>query len=374
MRKVIFMFLILLAAVVSISVYAFNPGFKAPAQKLSGQGADIKGPQAGSAPVGENCVAYVGGRGITREEFRFFLLPIKGEMELEADADDYLTREIFWAGGQDGVDPNPAAKNRALDSVHEFAVELLRAQAEGIDTDEEDTRKLNGQIDEYVRAIGEHIGTDGKEDFERQCGIPVDKYKQVGAENILAQEYEKRQKMKIRPAGAEVEKYYEDNLEIYQEARVRHILIQTGDPDTRQPFPQDRLEGAKQRAYDLLDRVKKGEDMAGLAKQYSEDPGSKYDGGEYVFRRGEMVKEFEDWSFDSRVGDVGLVKTEFGYHVMKLEGKTSFDDIRAQVEKDLVGEIYAEQLAQWKKDPRYKLVINNSVFDSIKVNVPYSPE
>ena len=87
-----------------------------------------------------------------------------------------------------------------------------------------------------------------------------------------------------------------------------------------------------------------------------------------------MVKEFEDWSFDSRVGDVGLVKTEFGYHVMKLEGKTSFDDIRAQVEKDLVGEIYAEQLAQWKKDPRYKLVINNSVFDSIKVNVPYSPE
>jgi len=70
-----------------------------------------------------------------------------------------------------------------------------------------------------------------------------------------------------------------------------------------------------------MDRIRKGEDFAALAKKYSEDPGSKNSGGLIdFFSTGAMVKPFEDLAFSLKVGEVGgPVKTEYGYHIIKLE-------------------------------------------------------
>ena len=71
-------------------------------------------------------------------------------------------------------------------------------------------------------------------------------------------------------------------------------------------------------AQEILEKIKKGESFANLAGQYSID-GSKRRGGDLgEFAKGAMVKPFEEAAFALKVGEVsGVVKTEFGYHIIK---------------------------------------------------------
>lgn len=71
-------------------------------------------------------------------------------------------------------------------------------------------------------------------------------------------------------------------------------------------------------AKEILERIKKGESFAKLAEQYSID-GSRRRGGDLgSFKRGMMVKPFEDAAFALQKGEMsGLVKTQFGYHIIK---------------------------------------------------------
>ena len=68
-----------------------------------------------------------------------------------------------------------------------------------------------------------------------------------------------------------------------------------------------------------------GADFGALALEFSDCP-SRYEGGELVFRKGVMVQEFEQWSFAADIGDTGIVKTTFGYHVMQMVDRTGFED------------------------------------------------
>lgn len=81
---------------------------------------------------------------------------------------------------------------------------------------------------------------------------------------------------------------------------------------------------AKKRAEDILRRAKNGENFAALAKQYSEDDGSKSSGGDLGwFGKGVMVKEFEDAVFALKVNQISpdLVQSQFGYHIIKKTGE-----------------------------------------------------
>lgn len=72
----------------------------------------------------------------------------------------------------------------------------------------------------------------------------------------------------------------------------------------------------------MLKRARAGEDFAKLAKEYSDDPGSKDTGGEYTFARGKMVPEFEAAAFSLNTNQVSdIVQTQFGYHIIKLYEK-----------------------------------------------------
>jgi len=72
-------------------------------------------------------------------------------------------------------------------------------------------------------------------------------------------------------------------------------------------------------AQELMARIKSGESFEAIAKQYSQCP-SKSKGGDLgYFGKGQMVKKFEDAAFAGKKGEVvGPVKTEFGYHLIKI--------------------------------------------------------
>ena len=137
-------------------------------------------------------------------------------------------------------------------------------------------------------------------------------------------------------AEGDVDRYFTDHAGDFDEVRVRHILISTQPPPPDDPDSpktdksgekpkQLTKEEARAKAQQLLDRVRKGEDFAKLAEQYSDDPGSKSKGGEYdFFGKGRMVPEFEQAAFALKPGEVSEpVETQFGYHIIKLEERRS---------------------------------------------------
>ena len=116
---------------------------------------------------------------------------------------------------------------------------------------------------------------------------------------------------------------------------MRHILLLTqGKTD------QEKAE-ARTKIEDILAKAKAGADFAELAKQYSEDTGSKDNGGLYEnFPRGQMVKPFEDAAFSVPVGEFsGVVETDFGYHILKVVDRKKetrpFEEVRAEIESRL---------------------------------------
>jgi peptidyl-prolyl cis-trans isomerase C len=79
------------------------------------------------------------------------------------------------------------------------------------------------------------------------------------------------------------------------------------------------LVGSEKDAQMIIDRLSKGEDFVALAKRFSKCPSKSKGGNLGWFSKGQMVQEFEDAAFAAKKGDiVGPVKTQFGYHVIKI--------------------------------------------------------
>jgi len=143
-------------------------------------------------------------------------------------------------------------------------------------------------------------------------------------EEAVAQTVLERE-LKLQVNAEEVKKYYEDNPAKFEQpemVRASHILLSTRDTETGKELPDDKKAAKHKQAESLLKRARAGEDFAKLAKENSEDPGSKDKGGEYEFPRGQMVPEFEAAAFSLKTNEVSdIVTTQFGYHIIKLSEK-----------------------------------------------------
>ena len=145
---------------------------------------------------------------------------------------------------------------------------------------------------------------------------------------------------KVSVNDAQLRAYYEEQKAKTPERftqperrRVRHILLQVSDPK------EDATVKAK--AESILKRAQGGEDFAKLAKEFSQDTGSAGQGGDLGFsERKVWVAPFADAAFSMKEGEIrGPVKTQFGYHILKLEGiqptaVKTFEEDRAELEAE----------------------------------------
>ncbi len=101
---------------------------------------------------------------------------------------------------------------------------------------------------------------------------------------------------------------------------ARHILI------SNQNSSIGTMERAHKVADSLLEVIKNGGDFDALVQQYSDDPGSKDKGGLYEdFTEGSMVKEFNDFCFENKTGDMGTVETTYGVHIIEITRQSNPD-------------------------------------------------
>ena len=115
-----------------------------------------------------------------------------------------------------------------------------------------------------------------------------------------------------------------------EKRHARHIFLSTGTDEA----------ATKKKAEDIAKQAKNGGNFIELAKKNSDDTGNAPNGGDLgTFGRGQMVPEFENAVFAMKPGDVsGVVTTQFGYHIIKLEDTRpaqfpAFDDVKAQIKQ-----------------------------------------
>jgi peptidyl-prolyl cis-trans isomerase D len=142
-----------------------------------------------------------------------------------------------------------------------------------------------------------------------------------------------------QPTQQQIQQYFtahQSEYSVPEQARSRHILISV-------PAGADaKADGAaKAKADGILKQLQSGGNWADLAKKNSDDPGSKDAGGELGFaQRGKMVPEFDTAIFGQKIGDIKIVKSQFGYHIVQVEERTpahaqSLADVQSTIQSTL---------------------------------------
>ena len=289
----------------------------------------------------------------------------KGVEVKRSQLDDQVIRVKANAAAQGQSIPAEQTRiieQRILDQA--ILVQLLNAKA----TEAEKTAAKT-QADKKLEEGKTQYGSD--EALDRQlkaAGVTRAELVKQWTEGATADAVIKRE-LKANVPDEDVKKFYEDNPAQFEQAEMvhaAHILFKTTDAKEIE-LSQDQKDAKKKQAQEVLKRARAGEDFGKLAKEFSEDPGSKDNGGEYTFPRGQMVAEFEASAFSMNTNQISdLVTTKFGYHIIKLlekmpAKKVEYAAAAPKIKDYLTGQMVRKQLPDYYK--KLKKEANIEVLD-----------
>jgi peptidyl-prolyl cis-trans isomerase SurA len=224
------------------------------------------------------------------------------------------------------TDPGGMARlqSEVLDTwVNRVLVLQAAARDTLIEVDEDRVEEIvSGEIDQRTQQFGSQPA------FQQalaQEGLTIASYREILRGQVRQEQIQQLYMQRALQDAPTVEVSEDQLLEAFQQARgqlqQRPRLI-SFEQVVLAPEPSDSSwEAARVRAAEVLEELRAGGDFAELAREYSQDPGSAEEGGDLGwFRRGDMVREFEDAAFalfDGQMSD--LVRTEYGYHIIKIE-------------------------------------------------------
>ncbi|MEY8735495.1 peptidylprolyl isomerase [Peribacillus frigoritolerans] len=224
----------------------------------------------------------------------------------------------------------------------------LEAEKAGIKIKDEEIQK---EIDVMVESYGDEKSL--KEQLEAS-GSSMDALKK---DIVVYLQTKKLVEPRITVTDDEISTYFEDNKDTFAQAEqveASHILVE--DEKT-----------AKKVAKELA----AGGDFAKLAAEYSTDTETADNGGSLgYFGKGDMVEEFEDVAFDLDINKVSdPVKTEYGYHIIKVTGKkeakkANLEDSKDVIKETLLSERLQEEYPVWLAEVKKDHDITNKLEDS----------
>ncbi|KXZ40666.1 peptidyl-prolyl cis-trans isomerase C [Alkalithermobacter thermoalcaliphilus JW-YL-7 = DSM 7308] len=158
--------------------------------------------------------------------------------------------------------------------------------------------------------------------------------------------------MNVTVTNEELKTYYEENKDLFKSeemAKASHILVDT-----------------QEKANEIIDEINSGLSFEEAATKYSNCPSSAQGGDLGIFPRGRMVPEFEEAVFSMNIGQISHpVKTQFGYHIIKLSDKKeagykTFDEVKNQISQQLIAQkqekAYLDKINELKG--KYEIVVN----------------
>ncbi len=247
------------------------------------------------------------------------------------------------AGGMD-IPQQPFARYQLLESIIEHHLLVETAKAEGIRVSRAETEQ---RIEELVASSISNQFPDQKmlRTYLKRKGISYQEYHDQVRQTLEAGRDQLEETMLLEKLKTNitspVQVTEETVKDAYRQIKARHILItpeqiaeqtpgenestqseQQEPPDTT-ASDQTAKQQARQKANEVLEKIRQGADFAELAREHSDDPGSAEKGGDlgWFGHRG-RTKEFADAAFALQPGEVSdVVETPFGFHIIKVEDK-----------------------------------------------------
>ena len=266
----------------------------------------------------------------------------------------------------------------ALNNWTIFEAVAQQAREAGFQMSDENREQMNTMEEGLLGTATNNGFTDITAMIARNfgAGATLEDYKSFWEMYFLSSDYYNEITGSFAPTTEEIAEYFNTHEAEYADngldkttssVDVRHILIlpegATIETVTTEEFSDEAWAAGEQKAQEILDQWLSGDktedSFATLANENSADTGSNTNGGLYSgVTKGQMVEAFNDWCFDSsrQVGDYGIVKTQYGYHIMYFCGSQLLWE--SQAESDL--------LAQLSND-----FINNAV-EAADVKIDYS--
>ncbi|MDF2890474.1 MAG: peptidylprolyl isomerase [Clostridia bacterium] len=265
-----------------------------------------KNPQADS----ETAVAVVGGEQIMKTEFNQMFEMFKVQYEQQYGAE-------IWEQDVDGRKYIDVMKEKVLDMLVDIKVQEQEALKAGITATEE-------EIEAEVEKARKYFDSEEKfNEFLTSQKMTMEYLRDTIRKDILVSKLQEKLTTEVSVTDDEVAAYYGANQDQFISIKASHILM------------EDEEEAKK-----MLERVKKGENFNELALEFSEDPTAVDNKGDLgYFRKGQMVEPFETAAFALKAGEISeLVKTDYGYHIIKLEDKKydKLEEIAAELKISMV--------------------------------------
>jgi peptidyl-prolyl cis-trans isomerase C len=195
--------------------------------------------------------------------------------------------------------------------------------------------------DAEQKKLGETPAFKSKLDFARKKLLMEASLAAVGKEAMTDKAMREVYDEAIKQAGEE------------QEVHARHILIRAA------PGDEKASKEAEDKIKAIIARLKKGEDFAKVASEVTEDPSGKANGGDLgYFGKEQMVPEFADVAFKLDKGQISEpVKTQFGWHVIKVEDKRTkappkFEEVKPQIEQYVQRKAQAELVTKLRAEAK----------------------
>lgn len=312
-------------------------------------------------------LATVNGEAITSGEFKFYLENMKELLiqQLGLDIEDESSWSTVEIENRKAID---VAKEKALDDAVGIMIQVQKAEQEGITLTEDDKAEVRRQKSSLIQQYG---GESAFNDKLSQWQISSSNFDEI------LQDYKLASKLKDKLVAEdpelsevsdnEVQEEYDKAIEEVTNSalHVKHILIlfQPENGEVRDEVTTQAL------AQEALDKINAGEDFEAVLAEYNEDSGQPEDGYNFTHNDGTMVQEFDDASYALGVGDVsGLVKTSYGYHIIKRYPFTqelpSLDEVRDQLISSIQSVRYTDRVSQWKQEA--EIVKNDAVYNEIQ--------
>jgi parvulin-like peptidyl-prolyl isomerase len=298
------------------------------------------------------------------------------------------TYEMYLKNGRDalGLDDKSEEGRRQLDQLREGIVSELIDRS--LIRDETERRGLTITAETFTSAerktIAEMGGDQQYDSYMMAHGFTRDEYREIIKSEIYGELLRNELNKNLSVSDAEIRKYYfehQKDAEFQQTERVTaaHILVAARPSLITQRFQNEKnlsgealaaavreeMERLRLRAQELRRKAARGADFAALARESSDDAGTRERGGDLgAFTRQSHALNFDDAAFSMKVGQISdVVQTDFGFHIIK---KTKHEAARTKTLAEAAPEIRgllhrkleAQKLTDWLKEARTKATVH----------------
>ncbi|WP_235440403.1 peptidylprolyl isomerase [Paenibacillus sp. DMB20] len=219
------------------------------------------------------------------------------------------------------------------------AYEYLSANAS-----EEAKKAAEAQADDVVK---QNKNAMGEEQFKK--ALDAQKITEQDLKNYMLRVMTVMEDQKNKVTEEDVKKDFEAKKQDFTVINVRHVLIGFTDPKGKERKKEDALKLAKE----VKTKLDKGGDFAKIAKEYSEDPGSKENGGLYEKKEaGTWVPQFKEKALTLELNKISdPVETDYGYHIMKVESRQemTYDKLSKERKERIKSDLAAAKIDNFMK-------------------------